>query len=620
MFGLCVYAQIPLQKLIKSIFGSESMTPTHTSTRSLICSVLGHVDHGKSSLLDNIRSSNVVKGEAGGITQAIGASIIPLSTIKRRCETVLAALKTEITVPGLLFVDTPGHAAFTNLRKRGGNLADIAILVVDITEGMKPQTEESLDILRAHKTPFIIAANKVDKIPGWQSAQNTPLLKNIAQQSEGVRRVLDTKIYDLVGKLYEKGFQAERFDRVENLTTQLMIIPVSAVTGEGIPELLMTVIGLAQKYMAESLQFTKEGPAKGTILEVKESEGLGKTIDVILFDGTLKKGDTIVIGGFAEPIVTKVKALLEPKPLQEMRDTKTKYVQLTEAEAATGIKISAHDLDTVVAGMPLQSCTDATLAETKQEVQSQVEEVLITTENVGVVLKADTLGSLEALITLMREKGILIRKATLGEVNKKDIIDAASSKTEDETFVVVLGFNINVPKDVVAYAQENNVKIITSQVIYHLLDAYTQWKETKKKELEAKELEHVTKPCKIQILSGYIFRQNNPAVCGVAILEGELQTGVWLMKKDGTKVDHVKSLQKEKETVSEGKRGDNLAISLPNITIGRQLFEEDILYSMISEDEFRKLKDLKKYLSKEQKELLKEIAEIERRKNPMWGI
>ena len=591
-----------------------------TQIRSLICSVLGHVDHGKSSLLDNIRSSNIVKGEAGGITQAIGASIIPLEIIKQRCGKLLAALKTEITVPGLLFVDTPGHAAFTNLRKRGGSLADIAILVVDINEGIMPQTEESIDILRSHKTPFIIAANKIDRIHGWQSNPKISIMTNIAQQPENIRGMLDTKIYNLVGTLYEKGFQAERFDRVQNLTKEIMIIPVSATTGEGIPELLMTLIGLAQKYMTESLQCTIDGPAKGTILEVKESEGLGKTIDVILFDGTLKKGDTIVIGGFTEPIVTTVKSLLEPKPLQEMRDTKTKYVQLQKVTAATGVKISAHDSDNVVAGMPLQSCTPKTLEQTKKDIQDMVEEVLVTTDDTGVILKADTLGSLEALITLMREKGITIRKASLGDIGKHDIIEAASNKSVDPAFVAVLGFNVLALKDVEQYAQENEVKIILSPVIYQLLETYQKWTETKKKELEAKELETITKPCKIQILAGYIFRQNNPAVCGITVLEGELRTGITLMKKDGSKVDIVKSLQKEKETVSQATRGESLAISLPNITMGRQLQENDVLYSMIAEEEFKKLKDHKKYLSKEQKELLKEIAEIERTKNPMWGI
>ena len=591
--------------------------------RSLICSVLGHVDHGKSTFLDNIRSSKVTKGEAGGITQAIGASIIPIAVIKKRCGDLLKALKTEISIPGLLFVDTPGHAAFTNLRKRGGSLADIAILVIDINDGLMPQTIEAIQILKSQRTPFIIAANKIDKIYGWQSNTKIPLLKSISQQSESAKKILETKIYELVGKFYDDGMRAERFDRVVDYTKELAIIPISAVTGEGIPELLMTLIGLAQRYMTESLKFNLEGPAKGTILEVKETQGLGKTMDVILFDGHLKKGDTIVIGGFDGALVTTVKALLEPKELQEMMDVKTKYKQLDKALAATGVKISAHDLDNVVAGMPLQSVNSNDpndLERTKEEVQELVEEVIIETEDMGLILKANTLGSLEALITLFKEKKIPIRKANIGEISKKDIIEAASNKDEDETFVAVLGFNVSIPKDVDAYAKENGVKVIITNVIYHLIDEYEQWVKAKKKEIEAKELEKVRKPCKIQILSGYVFRQNNPAVFGVNVLEGDLTVGVGLMKKDGSRVDFVKAIQKEKESVSKAERGQSVAVSLPKVTVGRQVNEEDILYSVISEEDFKKMKELKKLLSNDQKSLLKEIAEIERKKNPMWGI
>ncbi len=263
--------------------------------RSLICTTLGHVDHGKSSILDSIRGTAVVNGEAGAITQAIGASIIPLETIRGICGDLLGKLGMELTIPGLLFIDTPGHEAFASLRKRGGNLADIAIVVIDINDGFKPQTIESLELLKASKTPFIIAANKIDLINGWQTQEGT-LLEKVEKQSEGVRKQLDEKLYTLVGSLAEHGFNGDRFDRVSDFTNQIGIVPVSAHTKDGMSELLMVITGLAQKFLEKGLEFTKDGPAKGSIMEVKEVKGIGKALDVIIYDGTLRKGDEIVIG------------------------------------------------------------------------------------------------------------------------------------------------------------------------------------------------------------------------------------------------------------------------------------------------------------------------------------
>ncbi|PIY60781.1 translation initiation factor IF-2, partial [Candidatus Woesearchaeota archaeon CG_4_10_14_0_8_um_filter_47_5] len=317
--------------------------------------VIGHVDHGKTKLLDTIRGTAIGAGEKGGITQTIGASALPLSVLKKICGNLLDLTKKEITIPGLLFIDSPGHAAFTNLRKRGGNIANIAILVVDINEGFKPQTIESIDILKQYRTPFVVAANKIDLISGWKSNPDITLLKSIADQPPGVQETLSTKLYELVGALHEKGFGSERFDRIEDYTKQVALVPCSAKTREGIPELLMVLVGLAQRFLQGKLTCDEQGFAKGTILEVKDERGLGKTLDVILYDGCLKKNDVIVIGGVDQPVVTKVRALFVPAPLSDTRDKKSKYTQVNEIAAATGIKIIAPDIDAVVSGMPLRS-------------------------------------------------------------------------------------------------------------------------------------------------------------------------------------------------------------------------------------------------------------------------
>jgi len=583
--------------------------------RSPICTIVGHVDHGKTTILDSIRGTSVAAREAGAITQAIGASIIPLASVKKVCGDLLNSLKISFTIPGLLFIDTPGHAAFTNLRKRGGNLADIAVLVVDIREGIKPQTAEAIEILRSYKTPFIIAANKIDLISGWRQ-NNVPLVKSIEMQGESVKAELDKKLYELVGAVYEKfGFTCDRFDRVEDFTKQVAIVPCSGKTHEGLPELLMVITGLAQKYLEQCLKCAVAGPAKGTILEVKEGKGLGTTLDVILYDGTLKLNDTIVIGTLGEPIVTKVKAMFEPAPLAEMREIKSKFVPVKEAHAATGVKISAHDIDGAVAGMPVRAASEDNLDEVRESIKSEIEEVLIETDETGIIIKADSLGSLEAMIKLLREKNINIRRASIGDINKKDISDAQCSLEAEPLECAILGFNVKPAPDLGSVG----VKIITENVIYKLIEKFEEWQLYEKKRLEQKELEGLVMPVKFQIMKGYIFRQNNPAVVGCDILEGTLRVGTPIMK-DGMVISHVKSMEMEQKSVKEAQRGKQLAVAMPGVTAGRQINEGDTLYSGIPEDDFRKLKEFKHLLKREEVGLLKEIAEIMRKNNPLWGV
>lgn len=586
--------------------------------RSPVCSVVGHVDHGKSSILDSIRGSRIISKEAGGITQAIGASIIPLDVIEQKAGALLKALGMKFTIPGLLFIDTPGHAAFTSLRKRGGNLADIAILVVDINEGFKPQTIECIEILKNYKTPFVIAANKLDLIPRWQSSKG-PVLGNIEKQDPAVKNVVETKLYEIVGKMHEFGFPSERFDRVSDFTKEIAIVPVSAQTGEGISELLMVVTGLAQKYLEKCLECDVSGVAKGTILEVKEEKGLGKTLDVIIYDGTLRVNDTIVIGGVNEPIVTKVRALLQPMPLAEMRDKKAKFRGVKEAVAATGVKIAAPELNSVVAGMPVRSATPDSLEQTKADIQAEVEEAMIATDKEGIIVKADTIGSLEAIVGLLKSKGIRIRKATVGELSKKDISDAESNIEKTPLEAVILAFNIMTHEDILNFAKEKKIKIVQSDIIYALIDEFEKWHEAERIRLEQKELEGIVRPCKMKIMPNYVFRQSNPAIVGTDILVGELKIGTLVMK-DGRDISTVKSIQHEKDSLTKVEAGKQVAISLPSVTVGRQINENDLLYSGIPEEDFRKLKSLKKYLKKEEIEVMKEIAELKRKENPLWGV
>ena len=175
--------------------------------RQPILVFMGNVDAGKTQLLDTIRSTAIVAKEAGGITQAIGASIIPLASIQKICGQLLGQYA-QLTIPGILTIDTPGHAAFTNMRRRGGNLADMAVLVIDIREGVKPQTVECIGILKQYKIPFVIALNKVDLLNGWQPHPETMLMKSIGIQGERVITELETRLYEVVAQLNGHVVQA----------------------------------------------------------------------------------------------------------------------------------------------------------------------------------------------------------------------------------------------------------------------------------------------------------------------------------------------------------------------------------------------------------------------------
>ncbi len=605
--------------------------------RKLVCAFVGHVDHGKTSLLDKIRRTAVAKGEAGGITQAIGVSIIPIDTVKKICGKLLAVMKKKLSVPGLLFIDTPGHAAFTSLRKRGGSLADIAILVIDINEGFKPQTIESLEILKANKVPFIVAANKIDLISGWNYDETKFLLDNINALDYSIQGRFEGKIYELVKQFQELGFQAERFDRLEDYTKQLAIIPVSALTGQGIPELLMVLTGLAQRFLEKELQIEESGSMKGTILEVKEEKGLGTTIDAIIYNGKLKVNDHIVIGGLTVPLVVKVRALLEPAELAEMRDMKSRFKQVKEVTAATGVKIVASGLETAIAGMPLRGCSsqtekvgekigktekiEETIEELKKEVQQEVEEVVIEESGVeGVLIKADTIGGLEALQHLLRGKNIPVSSSSLGNITKKDLSSLESMRGKNEFLGVLLGFNVEIPGEVEELRKAKNFKIITDKVIYRLLEEYEQYKENLKKEIELRELSQLVRPGKILLLKGYVFRQSHPAIIGVEIEAGRVKAGDPLMTAEGKRLTSVKSLQEGQETVTVAEQGKQLALAMEGVTIGRQVSEGDVLYTDIPEEHFKKLKGLKKYLTAKEVDVLREIVEIKRKENAVWGV
>ncbi len=575
------------------------MTDEIRHTREPIISVLGHVDHGKTTLLDWIRSSTVAAREAGGITQHIGATDVPFDAVKRICGPLLNAMGAKINIRGLLFIDTPGHAAFTNLRRRGGSVSDLAILVVDINEGLMPQSIEAIQILKQYRTPFVVAANKVDAISGWRTGVK------IDEQIERTKEEFYNKFYKLVGQLSEQGFDSQLYTQITDFRKEVAIVPISAKKGERVPELLMILIGLAQHYLAEQLSVEMNSPAKGTILEVKEERGLGTTLDVIIYDGVIRKNDQIVVGA-KEPIVTTVRALLRPKPLDEMRDPKEKFQNVNSVYAASGVKISAPNLEKALSGAPIY-VGGKELVET---VKRELDNIEINTDNMGVSIKTDTIGSLEALVKLFTDKKIPIRKATIGKVSNGDIIESISVKEQDRYMGVILAFNTEVLPEAKKLADDKKIKVFESRIIYKLIEDYEEWVKKEKEREKAEREGKVASPAKLRLLPKCVFRQSKPAIVGVEILAGTLRTGTQLMRPDGKMVGRLKEMQKDKENVKSAQAPDKVAISIENVTVGRQINEGDTLYVHITIEDMAKTRV--EDLTEDEKSVLREMRELKR--------
>jgi translation initiation factor 5B len=579
------------------------VTGVKTNLRSPIIVTVGHIDHGKTTLLDRIRGTYVAKGEAGLITQHVGASYIPIDTVKNICGDLLEKFKTGLEIPGLLLVDTPGHSAFTTLRKRGGAVSDLAILVVDIVEGFKEQTDESLKILKEFKTPFIVAATKIDRIQGWYPHENSCFIDSFQKQGNDVKDEIERRIYQIVSQLSDRGFDSERFDRIEDFTKHIAIVPCSGQTGEGIPELLMLLAGLSQQFLKDRIELSDI--SKGTILEIKETKGFGTTIDVILYDGKIKKGDYLVIGG-KQPVVTKIKALLVPREMQELRVEKN-FESVEEVQAASGIKIAAPELENAAAGSPLIAVSNENEIENAKEmVQSEVEEIQFDKDVDGVVVKADTLGSLEAMIKLLGEENIPIRRAEVGNVNKDDVISSQNAK--DELKRIVLAFNVKIPDDINTLSKDLGIKIFDNNIIYRLIEDYKEWCLQKKERDIEKKLEEVMRPVELRVLPGFVFRQSDPAVFGVEVLRGYLKPGVLMKRKDGKKLGRIKEIQREGQTAAMAKKGDKIAVSMVDVTIGRNLNEKDVIVSVLSEHDLKILREIIDRLSDDERILISELT------------
>lgn len=489
--------------------------------RSPICCILGHVDTGKTKILDRIRQTNVQEGEAGGITQQIGATYFPVDALKTKTQVVNKDGSFDFKVPGLLVIDTPGHESFTNLRSRGSSLCNIAVLVVDIMHGLEQQTLESMRLLRDRKTPFIVALNKIDRLYGWKKIENNGFQDSMVLQNKGVQNEFRDRLEKTKVAFAEQGFNAELFHENKSMAKNVSLVPTSAHTGEGIPDMLKLLVSLTQERMTNKLMYLSE--VECTVLEVKVIEGLGTTIDVVLSNGVLREGDRIVLCGLNGAIATNIRALLTPAPLKELR-IKSQYVHNQEVKASLGVKIAANDLEHAIAGSRLLVVGPGDDEEDlEEEVMSDIENLLGKVDKTGrgVSVQASTLGSLEALLEFLKGSKIPVANISIGPVYKRDVMQAGVMLEKAKEYAVMLCFDVKVDKEAQQYADDVGVKIFTADIIYHLFDDFTkhmaQLVEQKKE--DSKLL--AVFPCVLNTI--HVFNKKDPIVIGVDVIEGSLR-------------------------------------------------------------------------------------------------
>ncbi|KAB8336875.1 hypothetical protein FH972_021183 [Carpinus fangiana] len=571
--------------------------------RSPICCILGHVDTGKTKLLDKIRQTNVQEGEAGGITQQIGATYFPVDALQKKTNVVNKDGAFEFKVPGLLVIDTPGHESFTNLRSRGSSLCNIAILVVDIMHGLEPQTLESMRLLRDRKTPFIVALNKIDRLYGWSRVDNNGFQDSLSLQKKSVQAEFERRLEETKVAFAEQGFNAELFYENKSMARNVSLVPTSAHTGEGIPDMLKLIVSLTQERMTNSLMYLSE--VECTVLEVKVIEGLGTTIDVVLSNGILREGDRIVLCGLNGPIATNIRALLTPAEMKELR-VKSAYVHNKEVKASLGVKISANDLEHAIAGSRLLVVgPDDDEEDLEEQVMSDLEQLLgkVSKTGRGVSVQASTLGSLEALLEFLRVSKIPVANISIGPVYKRDVMQAGVMLEKAKEFAVMLCFDVKVDKEAQAYADEVGVKIFQADIIYHLFDDFTaHTKQIAEQKKEESKLLAVF-PCVLKPVA--VFNKTQPIVLGVDVVEGNLRPLTPMAavrtnaegKKEIIPIGRVQTIERDHKAIPLCKKGQpSVAIKIEmsgnnQPMYGRHLEEKDALYSLVSRQSIDVLKE-----------------------------
>lgn len=592
----------------------EKMANVTKELRSPICCVLGHVDSGKTSLLDRIRSSNVQKGEAGGITQQIGATFFPAEGLLAATGELREGL--DMRVPGLLVIDTPGHESFTNLRSRGSSICDIAVLVVDITRGLELQTKESIRLLREQRCPFIVALNKVDRLYDWVSHENMAFEKTFGTQKKHVQQEFHNRWAQVQKELMEEGLNSELYYQNTELRKVVSVVPTSAHTGEGVCDLLMLEIKLVQEFMKDKV--TLRDDLECTVLELKRITGLGATMDCILINGELHENDEICLCGQTGPIFTRIRSILTPQPMKEMR-VKGAYEHHRTIKAAMGIKICANEIENVVPGTSLVVVHDESEREDAEKaVMSDATRLqeLVDKNGMGVSVQSSTLGALEALLTYLKEMKIPVGAAAIGPIQKRHLYPSVSMKRKDPHLAVMLAFDVEVSDGAKEMAEKEDIQIFCANVIYHLFDRFTRYiKEYDESELERLR-DEVIFPVQLAI-TGDAFHAADPLVIPVSVVRGQLREGtpLCLVKDDeAVNVGRVMSMEFDGKTVKKGTPGMEFAVkintSTSRVVFGRQIDRTTTLFSRITRPSVNAIKKFRDEINADDVNLLATLIKM----------
>lgn len=591
--------------------------PEGQSLRSPVICVLGHVDTGKTKLLDFIRRTHVQDNEAGGITQQIGATFVPDSAIKE--QTKYVRNKFKLALPGLLIIDTPGHESFTNLRSRGSSLCDIAILVIDIMHGLEQQTIESIGLLKDRKTPFVVALNKIDRLYGWKSNPKRDVEDLLKQQTLNTKDEFDKRSKEIILELNKQGLNAALYYDNPDPKSFVSLVPTSAVTGDGMGNIISMLITFCQTRLVKRILF-KPDSLDATVFEVKAIQGLGTTLDVILVNGTLNEGDKIVLAGYEGAIVTQIRALLVPHPLRELR-VKAQYNELKTVRGSVGVKVTGNELDKAIAGLQLHVAkTDADVERLTTMCMKEFDSAMNKIKCVerGVYVQASTLGSLEALLEFLKQSKIPYSSVRIGPVVRKDVMKISTMLEHAPTYACILAFDVRVERDAQEMADQVGVRIFQAEIIYHLFDKFTAHIEDVKRKQREQYKSIAVFPCKLKILPTCIFNKRDPIVIGVEVMAGKLKTDtpIYVVEKEILigRVSSIQSNHVEKEVASVG---DEVCIKIDNTSsdapkmVGRHFEITDTLISHISRESIDACKDyFRDDLEKSDWQLMVELKRI----------
>ncbi|XP_041834673.1 eukaryotic translation initiation factor 5B isoform X2 [Melanotaenia boesemani] len=567
--------------------------------RAPVVCVLGHVDTGKTKILDKLRHTHVQDSEAGGITQQIGATNVPKETIEEQAKMVKNFDRESIRIPGMLIIDTPGHESFSNLRNRGSSLCDIAILVVDIMHGLEPQTLESINLLKEKKCPFIVALNKIDRLYDWKKSPDTDVVATLKKQKKNTKDEFDERAKAIIVEFAQQGLNAALFFENKDPRTFVSLVPTSAHSGDGMGNLIALLVELTQTMLARRLAHCDE--LRAQVMEVKALPGMGTTIDVILINGRLREGETIIVPGVEGPIVTQIRGLLLPPPLKELR-VKNQYEKHKEVSTSQGVKILGKDLEKTLAGLPLLVAhRDDEVPVLRDELVRELKQTLssIKLEEKGVYVQASTLGSLEALLEFLRTSKVPYAGINIGPVHKKDVMKASTMLEHDPQYAVILAFDVKVERESQEMADSLGVRIFSAEIIYHLFDAFTKYREDYKK-AKQDEFKHIAVfPVKLRVLPQFIFNSRDPIVMGVSVEAGVLKQGTPLCvpSKGFVDIGIVTSIEMNHKPVDTAKKGQEICVKIEPIPgespkmYGRHFEATDIIVSKITRASIDALKN-----------------------------